>query len=259
MAKNTLRLKVDGSVSLADFRTVVDSFVDLVRVLTAETNPNITIDWVITELSAGSADISTSGQVKDRLTERTIQTVVDTYERIGADAKAGNLTAYSQPVQDSVTRITSVVNGRIPAVHFISDEHRWSVESPVVIAGQKEADRFQLRQFIRTAIRGEVVTLDKKKGLYFTLQDPHTNDNIRCYPPRERLREMREKLFGRFVTVEGLLHRSSDLPTMTEITDIVVHADLDREAWRDAIGSAPRDPHGSTDTPQSAVRKVRDG
>ena len=260
MAKDTLKLKIEGDVSLSDFQTVVDSFVQLVSLLSTESNPNVVIDWVVSELDTGSAVLATRGTGDTKAARETIIAVVDTYGRLGKASMHGQLDEYSLPVQECIHRLTSVVNGRIPSVSFVSDDSEWKIDTAIEPATEAVGpeSRMRIQAFVRTSVRGLVVTLDRKQSLYFTLQDTHTGVNFRCYPGIERIRAM-GAMWGRYVTVEGTHNRMSEVPTITEITEIVVHEEQDAGAWRDAIGCAPRHPHGSTDDPQTAVRKIRDG
>ena len=63
MPKDAVRIKIDGTVSVADFRTIVNGFADLMTALTAETNSEAAVDWVISGLESGSAVLVSRGKI----------------------------------------------------------------------------------------------------------------------------------------------------------------------------------------------------
>ena len=127
MTKDSIALKIDGKVSLADFRTVVDAFSELIQTLTQETNPDVTIEWTITDLEGGSATIVSRGFFGGNLeAETAVAAVVEKYQNLGRDAEAGSIDGYSVFVQERMQRITSVVNGRIPRILRGTGKTDWS-------------------------------------------------------------------------------------------------------------------------------------
>jgi hypothetical protein len=267
MAKDTVILKVDGNVSVADFRTVVNAFVDLLFTLTAETNAEAPVDWVVDDLRGGSATIVSRALFGNAEGESTVTTVVEKYQRLAVQAHAGRIDEFSDRVIDAMHAMTSVVNGRIPQILMGTPDEP---EPLTVTRLHKLADAEEVapveiepRPYSFTAIKGQVVTLDKKHGTYFTLQQSYTGRHIRCYPKRDAKGDLREKL-GRYwaegtvVIVEGRFTRYGSSPTITEIRQILELPPGEPGGWRKAVGAAPR-PAGSSDiSAAEAVRRVRD-
>lgn len=266
MAKDTIALKLDGNVSLADFSTVVDAFSQLIATLTQETNPDVSIDWNITEMEAGSATIISRGFFgANQEAMHTVDAVVEKYEHLGRDAERGNLEGYSIFVRERMEQLTSVVNGRIPRVRMGVSKNDWiatierRLSDETQEVGFKISDLPILRTSARSAIRGQIVTADDKQAVYFTLAEAHTRRFIRCYPGAQ----WREKIgtfwtTKEYIIVEGTFSRYSNKPTLTNITDIVGMGDVDPDGWREAIGCVPREPDALNLTAAEAVRRVRD-
>lgn len=262
MASNRIKIAVDGEVSASDLRTVVDAFVQLIDTLAAETNPNTSIRWRVSALRGGSAVLETEGIGETDEDHKTIADVIDKYDHLGEAATHERLEEYSEPVQEQVRRLTSVIGDRIPRIKMTANDHEWAVnanltkEDPPV----DEEAPISLRRWTRSAIRGRIVTVDEKQGLYFTLREAHTNRDIRCYLHKDLKPEIAQYFGGsRWLLVEGTFNRHSKPPTLTAITDIVPFDLVGPDDWRQAIGCAPRAKDGQDNTASDALRKVRDG
>jgi hypothetical protein len=261
MARDTVTLSLEGHVSLADFKTAVGAFIDLIGLLTDEVNPEAGIEWFVSDLKPGSATIAARAEYEAVDDTVTVETVVRRFDEIGETIHRGDLQRlrrYPPPVEQLAVAVTSVLNGRIPRLRLVADDHAWTAEQRIdprqpQIARPKTGT-------VRTSIKGRIVTLDEKHGLYFTLQEAFTNRNVRCYPAaayRDRLGEYWTR--KTWILVEGTYNHYTTKPTLTEITDIVPFGDAEPGGWREARGVAPRLPTGTTDSAAQAIRKVRDG
>jgi hypothetical protein len=266
----TINIRVEGSVSVADLRTLVDSFAELIEALTAETvardETKPTVLWLVDAMQGGSAEITTRGVSGDnRAADATIETVVALYDQVAADAEGGAIERYSGAIRYALGKMTSILKPSTPSLKM------WARERPREIVASLEPDvegdqwaaeapPLVLQPRTRSSVRGKIVTLDQKRGLYFTLQEAHTRRNIRCYPDgRDKDSLGRYWSSGQYVTVEGTYVRYGQHPTLTDITDIVEHPILDRDAWRQAVGAAPPLKDGLKITSAEAVRRTRDG
>jgi hypothetical protein len=264
LAKDSVILKLDGKVSVADFRTVVDAFSDLLMTLTAETNAEAAVDWLLSDLRSGSATLTSRGLFANVEGEHTIDIVVGRYEDLARAAGDGTIDKFSDGVQKAMRSLTSVVNGKIPRVFMgTPDEPELGkIERPIetvedVNAAQKVIEP---RPYNRAAIKGQIVSLDQKHGIYFTLQEAYSYRYVRCYPGKEHRTNLGNYWENRtWVIVEGTYIRYGDIPTMTQITDVVPLPDGAKGGWRAAIGAAPREPQAGEISSADAVRKVRDG
>ena len=117
----------------------------------------------------------------------------------------------------------------------------------------------QPRPYARAAVKGKIVTLDKKHALYFTLQEAYTERHIRCWPGKEHRAKLGRYFDeGTWIIVEGTFMRYGDKPSLSHITDVVELPRADQGGWRQAIGAAPRGPDAQNISSADAVRKVRD-
>jgi hypothetical protein len=66
MAGETLTLKLEGQVSLADFASAMGDFQALVDSLTQHIARGATIDWYIEELDSGSSLTTVAGESESR-------------------------------------------------------------------------------------------------------------------------------------------------------------------------------------------------
>ncbi|MCY2953305.1 MAG: hypothetical protein NTU53_15195 [Planctomycetota bacterium] len=264
MPNDSVIIKIDGSVSVADFRVVVSAFADLLLALTAETNVEAVVDWIVSDLRAGSTQITGRGTFGNAEGKATVETVVREYENLSRAAREGRIEAFSIPVREAMQSITSVINGKIRRILMST------LDTPDLVAIEnrlEEVDsvdahstRKEPRPYARAAIKGQIVTLDDKHGVYFTLQEAYTQRHIRCWPGKKQRSNL-----GRFweaktwIIVEGTYMRYGNSPSLTHITDIVELPDAEKGSWRQAIGAAPRGPGAQDISSADAVRKVRDG
>jgi hypothetical protein len=262
MARDAIKLKVNGKVRVEEFRAVVEAWCDLVTAIAVENGAIERVDWIISHLEAGSAIIETRGLADGPDAEKAVEASIDEYDAVAVAAQEGRLEQFREPIQRAMTDLRSVVNGRIPNIVMITPGRERVVERSLEEPGEGggEVAHVTLRRQTRSAIKGRIRTLDDKQGTYFTLEEAYTRRTIRCYPAAE----FKERL-GHYwasetwVIVEGTFTRYNEKPTLIHITDIVPLEAMEPESWRQAIGSAPRNPKGSKMTSAEAVRKVRDG
>jgi hypothetical protein len=270
MAADTVSIKAEGKVSIEDFRTVVDALADLLAALTREAGAkNTSLKWEVDDLRPGSATIVMRGVHDDAVSQFFIKDVVGRYQDVAQNAHVGRLDKFTPAVQAPVRRLANILNGRVTDISLgasAEDSGRLPIDRALAAPFGLEidgSDPVELHAFVRTSIRGKIVTLDDKQALYFTLQQAGTNENVRCYPKagdvetRKKLSEYWEN--ARWVLVEGTLNQHSAVPTLYEITDIVPFPVVEKGSWRKAIGIAPRNPGGSQVSSADAVRKVRNG
>jgi hypothetical protein len=270
MAEDSVVIKLDGKVSAADFRTVVDAFVDLMYALTAEAGAGAAVEWFISDLSGGSARIVSRAEAGNAEGEYTRDRVVDRYKEVALDAAEGRLSRYSDRIRENVRTITSVVNGKIPRVLMGTPEQPelGKIDRPIppeeaeqaVEPTMVEKSPVEPRSYTRAAVKGRIVLLEDKQGISFTLQEAYGGRYIRCYPG-DRFRELLGECWKKkntSIIVEGRYVRYGTHPTLTEITDIVPLPEGTKGGWRQAVGAAPRDPDSQNISSAEAVRRVRD-
>jgi hypothetical protein len=266
MPKESIYLKAQGEVSIGDFRTVVDAFVDLLSAITSDVAPRQAgVQWIISKLESGSCIIESRGIGRDYASKFTVGLVVERYEAVVQAAHFGRIDKFSEDIQDPLRRMASVIDGgTVSDILMGPDASNLVAVDPAIGEGKPASDSpMGLQRYTRTAIKGQVVTLDQKRGTYFTLRQAYTNRNIRCYLTEDQ-QQYKARLGGlwtrgTWILVEGTFARHGDVQTIYHITDLVELDDVEPGSWRQAVGCAPRSPEGAGKNPVDAVRKVRDG
>lgn len=266
MAKDRATVKADGTVSVEDFRVIVDAMADLLSSLTAESTDNpAVVEWVIHGLRAGSATIVTRGVPGTHSATHTIEDVIGRYELLARKAHNGRIDDFPTAVQNAVRRLAGLVNDRITRISLSGGDGDgdWVIDPE--LGGEEDddsADRVgvDLGRYARSSVRGRVVTLDDKHALYFTLEEAHTGRMIRCYPDQRFKRQLADYWKeSAWIIVEGTYSRYTDPATIKAITDITPFDPAPAGGWRAAIGCAPRGPSAEAVSSAEMVRRVRDG
>jgi hypothetical protein len=258
MARDTIKLTLEGEVSMTDLQTAVNALVRLLETLVDEKEPGAPVEWVVSDLRSGSATVVARGRSDTDEGRGVVDFAVDRYARVWENAQAGRLGELSPSERDCVMLLTSYVNGRIPRVSAGTEDETYTVDKPVSMAYEPVIPITGPRPSVRTSIKGKVVTLDSKQAVYFTLKEAFTNRLVRCYPSANWMAGLAEYWKARtWVLVEGTFNRFTTLPTLTEITDIVPIAPAEPGEWRKAFGIAPA-PDGSTESSADVVRRIRD-
>lgn len=130
MAKNTLTLKLQGSVPLAEFAEAMGHFSALVEALTDDVGGTTDVEWEISKLEAGSATAVIIGRSPY---EDVIEKVVQAYEIIGSAIKGNKPIPYSENIAKEARSITGLLNGKITAVEFVTDEMISTIDKPLYL------------------------------------------------------------------------------------------------------------------------------
>jgi hypothetical protein len=115
MANNKITLKLEGTVPLELYNIALGHFTALVMALTEEIVGEDTVQWTVTELSAGSAFAEITGY-NDPI--ETVEKVVNGYGIVGTALQTGQMIPFSEKVEQEAIGITSVLNGKITAASF---------------------------------------------------------------------------------------------------------------------------------------------
>lgn len=257
MDRDTITLSLDGEVSLEHFRTAIHSLCELVTLLTEQAIPDAKVEWIVSDLRAGSATVAIRGEPASEEAAAAVADVVESMDEIGRNAAQRSYevwTGYPRAIREHVSTMFGMLNGRVPRAKL----GNWVIEEPVAVDPPETPARPSVRE--RLALRGKIVTLDNKRGTYFTLKEAFTDRLIRCWPePRFRDQLAEYWKTGVWVLVEGYYNTFTNKPTLTEISEIMPLGKAESGGWRRAFGISPRGPGDSKKSVPDLVRKVRDG
>jgi hypothetical protein len=257
MAGKRIKFGLDGEVSLSDFRRAIDAFAELLEQLTDQANPEATVKWVIRDLRGGSAAVEVESETQDEESEVAANEVTQSMDEIGRISHLNRYelwTVYPRVIRQQVREMFAAVAGNIPRAKL----NGWVIEKPVEVDPPSTVIPRPKQE--HASLRGKIVTLDDKKGTYFTLREAFTDRSIRCWPdPRFRSALAEHWKNNSWVLVEGTYNTLTNKPTMIDITEILPLGTGERGAWKKLFGISQRTPEDSQDSASELVRKVRDG
>ena len=268
MSTDIVTIKASGPVSLDDLRVLAASIADLTAALTREAAGAVPIDWRVTGLQYGSAKITARGVPAKLAAIALVASITSRFDDVARAANRGAITGFSPAVQEPIRRAARLINGPVEAVLLGAgdDTAPWPIDHSLADATDESDDTADdaadLHAYVRTAVKGQVVTLDDKRQLYFTLRRAHTGELVRCYPDRSNV-ELRKRLSeywstGAWVFVEGTYNQQAPTPTLYFITDVIPLPTARRGAWREAAGVAPRPADRGDLSVADAVEGARD-
>lgn len=238
MVKDTLTLALNGDVSLQDFSGAIQEFLNLVTGLDDEVAKDIPIEWLVTDLEAGSALATIRGIVEDSSDMEAVERVVNAYLDVGESIMQARPLNYSKPVQSAARKLVSIINGKVKSVRFETAERdveifaspvKWKKMCPVV-----------LPEGSLGAVRGRVQSMTNRGQLRFTLYDLIDDRAISCYLSSGSENTMRES-WGKLALVEGFIRRDPETgraTTVRGVKDIRVIQEGKLGDYRQAIGAA---------------------
>ncbi len=257
MAKDTITLALNGDVTINDFSNAIREFSNLVKGISIDVASGKNIEWVVVDLEAGSATATIKGVVEDAEDIIEVEKCVDEYIEIGRCLRERkSLNNYSSVTQKAANNLSKIMNGRITSVRFENPED--DVELFKIPEIEEEVGQLTVLEHVRGAVKGRVDSMTKHTHLRFTLYDLLDNRAIPCYLVPDSIEIMREA-WGKIVLVEGIVHRDPDsgrATTVRNVHNIKIIRELERGAWRKAIGAA-RGFLGD-ELPEEVIRRSRD-
>lgn len=229
MADNTLTLTLEGEVLLQQFASTIQSFSQLVELLSREVADGTSIQWVIEELQAGSATATVIGLYEE---EEPVLNVIRAYNRVGRALQFREPIPFSPAVQSQAIAIARAVGEKITAVHFETAD-----EDFVIYNAFRTEDR-NLPKVSFGAVRGRVQALSSRGKLKFTLYDSVFDKSVSCYL-RDGQEDLMREIWGKNVVVTGRITRESDrgrVVSVRQITDIQPVLEIRPGSYRQARG-----------------------
>jgi hypothetical protein len=248
MAEARLTIALDGEVSLHDYRQTIVHFELLLKALCTRVDRESDVHWDIVGLEAGSATATVEGRSLDRA---LLAEVIDNYIDIGKRLQRGETLPYPDAITRHAMQLTQVINGRITAVRFLTEEDEAAVDQRTAPLG-REGRTYSLGE-----VRGTVETLQRRRRRSFSLYDELFDQKVIC-----RLRPSQEEMMGQFwgkdVVVTGEIEWDARSGRPVEVRDVY------------SIEFLPAVPPGSyerargvwdmgTAEPEILLRRLRDG
>lgn len=247
MARNTLGLKLEGSLTFPSFHRASGYFLALVKALAAEIAAGQQVTWPLADLQIGSALIA--------ITAETTQPEVG--ERIvHAYASVGNALAFETPIpySPSVNRhamaLSQMINGEVTALAFTTALGDVEVTRPVSTASQRK------KVYSWGAIDGRLETLTSHRRLAFTLYEHHFGTPVTCTAHKDQ-EELMVKYWQKYVRVSGLIVRNgtNGLPLeIQQISDVRELYTSDPDSYTKAAGLL----NLQGEAPEDLIRRLRD-
>jgi hypothetical protein len=250
MPANTLTLALSGEVTLLDLGRALEGLRQLVYSLSEEIGGGTKVEWIVEELSSGSALATFRGEAPE---EAVVERIVQAYGLVGSSLESAEAIPYSDRVRKGAHDIARLVDGRITSIRFETPIS----EATITGAAAKGIPSPGL-EFSRGMIKGLVQTLTSRGSLRFTLYDTIFDRAVSCYlkPGQE---DVMRGAWGNFVHVSGRVGRDPERgrPVIVrDISDVRVVQVLEPGTYKHA--RAVLRGHQATGAAEEIIRRLRD-
>lgn len=209
MARDTLTLQLTGDVSLDVFAQVVSNFYSLVKQLSEEVVGANLVTWEIAKLESGSTTTTIRGQ---HPTMEEVEKVVRAYSIVGQSLETNQAIPYSTDVIENAISLTSVLNGNVTAINFITDFATATLVEAVFEESRVGTD------YSFGVIKG-VVGAIWIRPLKLAVYDAIFNRVVYCYLEQEDTDTARD-VWGKGVEVHGLIRRDSETGRPIDVRNV---------------------------------------
>lgn len=209
MPGTTLTVALGGEIQLDQFAESMQRFQRLIDALTNEVGGKASIEWVIDELTSGSAIATVRGDAEQ--TEDIVR-VVKAYEVVGRALEGHDVIPYSPRVASAARSLTSVIDGNITFIRFETDAYQATVTTGA-------ADQSQAYLSAFGAVEGRIETLRSRRGLSFTLYDSLNDRAVNCRLGLDQ-HELVRDAWDKRVLVEGWVKREPTSGKLVEINPV---------------------------------------
>lgn len=202
MADNEIILKLDGIIPLDLYSKALNHFTSIVFKLSDEIGGSEHIDWTVTELRTGSAIQTIRGYAQN---PERVERVVAAMGIAMKSASSGDIIPYSHDIENHIQGLTSVLNGKITAMHIVAGNIPIStIYNPIDfdITDDKNTKRDL------GVIIGYVRSVTDKPNIRITLYDTLFDKAIKCYLSADYENAAR-KVWRQKVAVTGMIKRDS--------------------------------------------------
>lgn len=251
MPSAELTLALEGVVTLRDFADELKRLHDLTNALAREYADGQTVNWVVSDLQAGSAEATVMAEVD---TPETVERLERGYLQVARSLRAEHtLASIPAPLLKHAQAIVSALNGSITGARFEAGGEAVEIASPAATEGGVP------RTGAYGSLVGQVETLSSHRRLRFTLYEALRGIPVRCYF-KEDLFEQVRNAWDRHVQVDGWVVRdaSSGYPIeIQRVRRVIPLDDGDAPDFRAALGAIPW--KEGMPTAAEAIRQGRDG
>ncbi|GAC1400335.1 MAG: hypothetical protein NVSMB65_18180 [Chloroflexota bacterium] len=196
MTGTTLTLTLDGEITLQEFADALRKVDALLDALVVDVTEAPSIAWLITDLRAGSATLTLSGQAgEEDAAERVAHALVAVVRALRHQRPI----AYGPRVVRRAHDLEAAISGRLAALHVETEE------DAVVLQRQGSAAEVAYLGAYG-AVDGRIETLTSRRDLRFTLFDAVFDRGVSCSLPEDR-RDLIRDAWGRRAIVEGWVSR----------------------------------------------------
>jgi hypothetical protein len=246
---NTVTLRLNGDVPLAEFAKAVEGFNALVRALSAEVSADSQIDWVLSDLEFSSAIATAQGTSPE---PEAVARVVGAYATVGHALETGAAVPYSKEARQAARLITSILNGRVHTLEFETAE----ADATVSVAPKIRPLYAQVERASFGGVSGRIQTLTNRGSLRFTLYDLLQDRAVSCYLTEGREAIMRDA-WGKLAVVEGLVRRdpTGRPTTIRRVMSVTVKPE---GVVGDYLTARRASPSVSGLSAEDAIRRLRD-
>ena len=250
MANDVIILGLEGEVTLGDFATATKNLADLLEDLSSEIAEGAKVEWIIEELSTGSAVATLRGTNHNI---KSVERIVDAYEVVGESLQSGRDIPYSGAVRKHASNIAGIINDKVTAVRFETRTKDYLISGKTL-----EGQATQPVQYSFGVVRGIDETLSSRRKLSFTLWDSLFDRPIHCYFKLEDEELMREA-WDKRVVVSGRIGRQAETGkpiVVRDISAVEIIKDVEPGSYRLAKGVVPWSP--GDEWPEQTIRRIRD-
>lgn len=251
MASKTFTFALLGAVPLDLFADSIRNLSGMLEELSAEIDPNAKIEWLVTDLNYGSAELTMSGEAEK---PASVERAVEAVRTVGRALEQQEPIPFGPRVRQHAEAITRHINerGRITAVRFETPDDTFTV-----FAALPSAERPVMLQAYGT-VKGKILTLSGRRGLSFILYDALFDKPVTCYLHEGQEDLVRDK-WERHAVVEGQISRdpfTGRAVTVREISDVQALPDFGEGDPYMARGVIPW--NENDEKPELVIRRLRD-
>ena len=250
MAGDKITIALDGDIPLQSLADALTQLNRLVGGLAAEV-AGVPIDWIVDELSFGSAVATVKGYADD--TEPVLRAVAAS-ETVFRAIENHTPIPFSRKVSRPAAELAELVGGRVIALHFYtSEEFQATIRADEGISGGRVLYRHGIGR-----VEGVVENLFRRSAR-FMLTDKVSHRPVSCHFARGQEEVMRD-IWGHPAAVTGWVTRdaATGRPLVVEhITEVQPIQEPTPGLFRRARGALARSAEG--ESPVDLIRKLRDG